>query len=826
MKDYKFILIDGSSYLYRAFHALPPLTNSHGEPTGAVYGVINMIRKLIADYDPEYIAVVFDAEGKSFRHAIYPPYKANRPIMPPDLQVQVPPLRELIKAMGLPLLVIESVEADDVIATLAVKAEQEGMQTLISTGDKDMTQLASDKVHLINTMSNVLLDDKGVQDKFGVTPERIIDYLALVGDSSDNIPGVPKVGPKTAVKWLQEYGSLEEIIKHADEIKGKVGENLRATLAQLPISKKLVTLKLNVALDFAPRDLKKQAEDDKKLIPLLKKLEFKKWLAELLTTEHSDPVQDVDLYLEKLQKAGSCAFHLDVKNNEISGISFAIKINAVIYLPISRDIWRKIKTILENNNIAKIGYDIKSSLKILAKHNINLQGIKFDTMLEAYVLNSTASRYDKTLIANADMILQAHAEFWPRITKEPGLLKVFQQIEMPLIKVLANLEQNGVAIDAEFLNNESKKFGNRITELEEQAYKLAGGVFNLASPKQLSEILFTKLKLPILKKTPIGQPSTAEAVLQTLALDYPLPKIVLEHRSLSKLKSTYTDSLPRQINPATGRVHTSYNQAVTATGRLSSTNPNLQNIPIRTTEGREIRKAFIAPPGYKIVSADYSQIELRIMAHLSQDKDLLAAFSNGEDIHKATAAEVFAIALENVTKEQRRSAKAINFGLIYGMSAFGLARQLDISHEAAQNYIDLYFARYPRVKDFMEETRNKARKNGFVETLFGRRLYVPDINASNLQRQSAAERAAINAPMQGTAADIIKLAMINIDNWTQHTKLDIKMIMQVHDELVFEIAEKDVKSAIENIQKYMIESHLSVPIAVHIGIGNNWDEAH
>ena len=820
--QYSFILIDGSSYLYRAFHALPPLTNSHGEPTGAVYGVINMIRKLIADYDPEYVAVIFDAKGKSFRHAIYPPYKANRPIMPPDLQVQVEPLRELIKAMGLPLLVIEGVEADDVIGALAARAEKEGLETLISTGDKDMTQLASSKVHLINTMSNVLLDEQGVKDKFGVPPERIIDYLALVGDSSDNIPGVPKVGPKTAVKWLQKYGSLEEIIKHADEITGKVGENLRDSLGQLPISKKLVTLKLNVALDFAPKDLTKQAEDDNKLIELLKRLEFKKWLAELLTTERPAVEQDVDLYLEKLQKAESCAFHLDVKDNEIVGISLAIKIGAAIYVPI-----RRVKSILENKNISKIGYDIKNSLEILANYDIHLQGIKFDIMLEAYVLNSTASRHDNILIANADMILQSHADLWPRIAKEPGLLKVFQEIEMPLIKVLANLEQNGVAIDAEFLNNESEKFGKRISELEEEAYKLAGSIFNLASPKQLREILFTELKLPILKKTPIGQPSTAEVVLQTLALDYPLPKIILEYRTLAKLKSTYTDSLPRQINPATGRVHTSYNQAVTATGRLSSTNPNLQNIPIRTKEGRQIRKAFIAPRGYKIVSADYSQIELRIMAHLSQDKDLLAAFSNGEDIHKATAAEVFAIALDNVTKEQRRSAKAINFGLIYGMSAFGLARQLDISHEAAQNYIDLYFARYPGVKDFMEKTREKARKNGFVETLFGRRLYVPDINASNFQRQSAAERAAINAPMQGTAADIIKLAMINIDNWIQKTNLDIKMIMQVHDELVFEIAAQDVEFAIENIQKYMTKSvQLSVPIAVHIGIGNNWDETH
>ncbi len=887
---YKFILIDGSSYLYRAFHALPPLANSEGEPTGAIYGVINMIRKLIADYDPLYIAVVFDAKGKNFRHDIYPQYKANRSIMPPDLQIQVEPLRELIQAMGLPLLVIDGVEADDVIAILAEQAKKEGIDTLISTGDKDMAQLVNDNIHLVNTMSNELLDAKGVKNKFGVPPEKMLDYLALVGDSSDNIPGVPKVGPKTAVKWLEEYGSLDEIIKHADEIGGKVGENLRASLEQLPISKQLLTLKLNIELELKLKDLKQQVPDNKKIIELLKRLEFKKWLAELLRAEGAETgnyqaiftESDFALWLEKLTKAKQFAFDtettsLDSMQAEIVGVSFAVKENEAAYMPLAHDyenapqqlnreyVLKKLKPLLEDEDKIKLGQNLKYDIEVLANYGINMQGIGFDTMLESYVLNSSEIRHDLDSLAlkhlgvstitfsdvagsgkkkltfnqvpiekaapyaaeDADVVLKLHAQLWLKLSVHKSLVKVLQKIEMPLIKVLANMERNGVCIDAKFLKQQSVRLTRRIHELEEQAYKLADQVFNLASPKQLQEILFTKLKLPILKKTPIGQPSTAEAVLQELALDYPLPKVILEHRSLSKLRSTYLDALPEQIDAKTGRVHTSYNQAVTSTGRLSSTNPNLQNIPIRTEEGRKIRQAFIAPRGYRIVSADYSQIELRIMAHLSQDKNLLHAFENGDDIHTSTAAEIFAIPVKDVTKEQRRRAKAINFGLIYGMSAFGLARQLNISHDEALAYMELYFARYPVVKTYMQETRKKAKQQGFVETLFGRRLYVPDINSSNFQRQSAAERAAINGPMQGTAADIIKIAMLNIDNWLQNTKLDIKMIMQVHDELVFEIAKRDVKKAIQYIQKHMTESiKLSVPIVVHVGVGHNWDEAH
>ena len=887
------ILIDGSSYLYRAFYALPPLTNSRGEPTGAVLGVINMIRKLMADYDSKYIAVIFDAKGKSFRHDIYPAYKANRKVTPHDLQIQIPLLFELIKAMGLPLVIIEGVEADDVIATLATRAQRENIDTLISTGDKDMTQLASDKIQLINTMNNELLDVKGVKKKFGVAPQKITDYLALVGDTSDNIPGVPKVGPKTAVKWLTDYGSLEEIINHAAEIKGKVGENLRNSLQQLPISKQLVTLKLNIKLGSKLEDLKKGVADKTKLIELLKRLEFKKWLAGLLREQQAKNAtsknyqtifieDDFNLWLKKLINAKQFAFDtettsLDTLQAEIVGISFAIKTDEAAYIPIMHNypgaplqlsrnfVLEKLKPLLQDKNKIKLGQNLKYDIGVLANYDIDVQGIGFDTMMEAYILNSSNNRYDMESLAlkhletsvttfeevagtgkhqltfnqipiekatpyaaeDVDIVVQLHEKLLPQLSAHKDLLKILQIIEMPLIKVLARMERNGVCIDAQFLHEQGLKFSKRIIELEEHAYKLSGTVFNLASPKQLQEILFGKLKLPISKKTPNGQPSTAENVLQQLALDYPLPKTILEHRALSKLKSTYIDGLLSQINPQTMRVHTSYNQAVTNTGRLSSTNPNLQNIPIRTEQGRRIRQAFIASPGHKIVSADYSQIELRIMAHLSQDKGLLKAFSDGDDIHTTTAAEVFGVSLGEVTNVQRRRAKAINFGLIYGMSAFGLAQQLNISREQAQNYIDLYFARYPEVKTFMQTTRDKAKRYGFVETLFGRRLYVPDINSSNFARISAAERAAINAPMQGSAADIIKIAMINIDKWIQKTKLNVKMIMQVHDELVFEIAKKDVKKAISYIQKYLIKAtKLSIPIVVHVGIGDNWDEAH
>jgi DNA polymerase-1 len=887
------ILIDGSSYLYRAFYALPPLTNSRGEPTGAVFGVVNMIRKLMADYDSKYIAVIFDAKGKSFRHDIYSAYKANRKVTPHDLQIQIPLLFELIKAMGLPLVVIEGVEADDVIATLATGAQQENIDTLISTGDKDMAQLASEKIHLINTMSNELLDAKGVKEKFGVPPEKIIDYLALVGDTSDNIPGVPNVGPKTAAKWLTDYGSLEEIINHATEIKGAVGKNLRNSLHQLLISKQLVTLELNIKLEFNIKDLKKSAANKTKLIELLKRLEFKKWLAELLREQRSNnptkknyqtilTKEDFNPWLKKLTNAKQFAFDtettsLDTLQAEIVGISFAVKSGEAVYIPVmhnypgaplqlSRDfVLEKLKPLLEDKNKIKFGQNLKYDTEVLANYNIDVQGIGFDTMMEAYILNSSNNHYDMESLAlkylgtsvttfeevagtgkrqltfnqipietaapyaaeDADIVLQLHEKLLPELSAHDASLKILQTIEMPLIKVLARMERNGVCINTQFLQELGLKFSKRIIELEEYAYKLSGTVFNLASPKQLQEILFGKLKLPISKKTSNGQPSTAENVLQQLALDYPLPKTILEHRALSKLKSTYIDGLLAQIHPRTNRVHTSYNQAVTNTGRLSSTNPNLQNIPIRTEQGRCIRQAFIASPGYKIVSADYSQIELRIMAHLSQDKGLLKAFLDGNDIHTATAAEVFGMSLSEVTNAQRRRAKAINFGLIYGMSAFGLAQQLNISREQAQNYIDLYFARYPEVKTFMQITRDTAKQHGFVETLFGRRLYIPDINSSNFVRLNAAERAAINAPMQGSAADIIKIAMINIDKWIQKTKLNGKMIMQVHDELVFEIAKNDIKKSISYIQKHMTNAaKLSVPIVVNVGIGDNWDEAH
>lgn len=883
-----FILIDGSSYLYRAFHALPPLTNSKGQPTGAVYGVINMIRKLLADYDPKYVAVVFDAKGKNFRHDLYPAYKAQRPPMPPDLQVQIEPLHELIKLMGLPLLIIEGVEADDVIGALAVRAEQQGMDVLISTGDKDMAQVVSENINLINTMNNVVLDVKGVNQKFGVTPEKIIDYLALIGDSSDNIPGVPKVGPKTAVKWLEEYGSLENIIGHADEIAGKIGENLRASLKQLPLSKELVTLRLDIVLGLDPKDLPRGVANNKKLAELLQNLEFKKWLAEVVTKETiTDNYQiilqakDFNVWLAKLTAAPSFAIDtettsLDAITAEIVGISFAINPHEAAYVPLVHDyidapkqldrdwVLSKLKPLLEDPQKIKLGQNLKYDMEVLANYNIAMQGIEFDTMLESYLLNPNG-RHNLDILAlqhlgvntihfkdiagvgkkqltfnqikldkaapyaaeDVDIVLQVHAKLWPEIAKYPKLIKVFTEIDMPLLPVLATLESNGVCIDTALLKEQSKVLATRINELEQEAYRLAEQEFNLASPKQLQEILFSKLKIPVTKKTPTGQPSTAENVLQELALDYPLPKIILEHRSLVKLKSTYTDALPQQINPRTKRVHTSYNQAVTATGRLSSTNPNLQNIPVRTVEGRKIRQAFIAPPGEKIISADYSQIELRIMAHLSKDPGLLKAFAGGDDIHQATAAEVFDIPIIQVNQEQRRKAKAINFGLIYGMSAFGLAKQLNIHREQAQKYIDLYFERYPGVKAYMEQTRNTARQQGYVETIFGRRLYVPEINSTNFMQRSAAERAAINAPMQGSAADIIKIAMINIANWIQAAKPKLKMIMQVHDELLFTTVATNLNDYTDHIRKFMCQAaKLSVPLTVDIGVGNNWDEAH
>lgn len=890
-KNKLLILVDGSSYLHRAFHALPALSTSDGQPTGAIYGVINMIRRLINDYDPKYIAIIFDTKGKTFRHHIYTEYKATRPPMNNDLQSQIKPLHDTIKAMGLNILAIEGIEADDIIGVLAKKFSRHDIDVLVATGDKDLAQIVNPKVTLVDTMTNSVLDEKGVEKKFGVPPEKIIDYLALIGDTSDNIPGVDNVGPKTALKWLKAYGSVENIIKHANEIEGKVGENLRGNLKQLALSQELVTIKDDLDLKVDLKDLLRQPEDKEKLIELFKRLEFRTWLEPLLNTHVPLKEKSYQLILEesqfktwlhKLQKA--TAFAIDVETTDLKfmeaklvGISFATTPGEAAYLPLQHDyegaprqleleaVLQELKPVLEDPHKAKIGHNLKYDWHIFANYNIELNGIAYDTMLEPYVLQSTAERYDldsltlkhlgvkimsftdiagkgsKQLKFNAihldqafpyaakdaDMTLCLHEVFWPKISQDQKLTNVFKNIEMPLVPVLARMEHIGICIDADLLNKQSLNLEKRIDTLEKEAFNLAGKEFNLGSPKQLQEILFSKLQLPILEKTPTGQPSTAESVLQELALNYELPKLILEHRTLSKLKSTYTDSLPKQINSKTGRIHTSYNQAVTTTGRLSSTDPNLQNIPARSEEGRRIRQAFIAPPGYKLLSFDYSQIELRIMAHLSKDKGLLKALTQAEDIHKATAAEVLGIPLQNVTKEERQRAKAINFGLIYGMSAFGLSRQIGTDRETAQKYMNLYFEHYPGVKIYMEKAREDAKQHGFVETIYGRRLYVPDIRAQNFQRRTAAERAAINAPMQGSAADIMKMAMIAIDEWIRKENLDVKMLLQVHDELIFEIADNDVEKAKTTILDLMQNvTQLMVPIIVHVGIGQNWDEAH
>lgn len=889
-----FILVDGSSYLYRAFHALPPLTNSQGEPTGAIYGVINMLRKLLIDYAPEYMAVVFDAKGRTFRNDMFAEYKSHRPPMPDELVRQIQPLHEIIRAMGLPLLCIEGVEADDVIGTLA---QQITSPVVIVTGDKDMAQLVNEHIMLVNTMTGSVLDKAGVEKKFGVPPALIIDYLALVGDSSDNIPGVPGVGPKTAARWLLEYGSLAALIANADKINGKAGESLRASLPVLPLSRMLATIITNVPLELDPAALKINSKNTDKLIELYQRYEFKSWLNELVDiATHVAPVQlsrektyriifdkkAFEEYLAILETAELIAFDtettsLNYMDAEIVGVSFAVKLDEAVYIPVAHDypdapqqlardwVLNQLKPLLENPHKIKIGHHIKYDKNVLANYGINLQGIDFDTMLESYVMNSIATRHNMDSLAakylgyktityediagkgvkqlpfnqieiekagqyaaeDADIVLQLHKFFWHRITAQPGLENIFTNIEMPLVPILSDMERRGVLIDTRLLAQQSQEISQRLAALEQQAYELVGEQFNLASPKQLQVILYEKMQLPILQKTPTGQPSTSEDILQELADRYPLPRIILEHRGLSKLKSTYTDRLPEQINAKTGRVHTSYHQAVAATGRLSSSDPNLQNIPIRNEEGRRIRKAFIASPGYKIVAADYSQIELRIMAHLSQDPSLLNAFANDLDIHKATAAEIFSIDLDEVTSEQRRSAKAINFGLIYGMSAFGLAQQLGISRYDAQNYMDIYFKRYPGVAAYMENTRKLAKQQGYVETISGRRLYLPEINARQQARQRAAERAAINAPLQGTAADIIKLAMISIFKALQQQQIKAHMIMQVHDELVFEVAENELAKATQLIDKTMAQAaQLAVPLVVDIGVGDNWDEAH
>ena len=891
------VLVDGSSYLFRAFHAMPNLTNSKGEHTGAIYGVVNMIRRLLADFEPEHIAVVFDAKGKTFRNDLYPEYKANRPPMPEELAQQIQAVHEIIKAMGLPLLCVPGVEADDVIGTLAQQATDMGIDTVISTGDKDMAQLVNQHVSLIDTMKGVVSDEQGVVDRFEVTPEQIIDYLALIGDTVDNVPGVPKVGPKTAVKWLKEYGSLDEIMAHADEFKGKVGEYLRDSLEQLPLSKELVTIKKDVELEVDPVTVNRQSPDTDALRELFGRYEFKSWLAEVLGSQDGQQMEKavtnanyetvfeqaaLDDWIKKLNKADLFAFDLettslDYMQAEIVGCSFAVKSGEAAYVPLAHDyagaptqltrdaVLAQLKPLLEDPKQAKLGQNLKYDMSVLASYDIQMQGIEFDTMLESYVLDSTASRHDMDTLAlkhlthqtihfediagkgakqltfnqieieqaapyaaeDADITLRLHEALWPRLQEIPTLTAVFREIEMPLVPVLSRIERRGVLLDVKMLQQQSREFEKRLLELEKEAHKEAGEVFNLGSPKQLQAILFEKLGLPVISKTPKGQPSTAESVLQELAHDYALPELILENRSLSKLKSTYTDKLPQQIDPATGRVHTSYHQAVAATGRLSSSDPNLQNIPVRKEEGRRIRRAFIAAPGYKMLAADYSQIELRIMAHLSKDEGLLKAFAAGEDIHCATAAEVFGIDPDKVSSDQRRSAKAINFGLIYGMSAFGLARQLDIERGMAQQYIDLYFTRYPGVKTYMDETRERAREQGYVETVFGRRLYLPEIKASNAVRRQYAERTAINAPMQGTAADIIKRAMIDLDRAIEKSKLDIHMIMQVHDELVFEVAKDSVEQAGDIITKSMVSAaELDVPLIVDVGIGSNWDEAH
>ena len=894
--DYQLVLIDGSSYLFRAFHALPKLVSTKGQATGAIKGVISMIRKLMNEYPHSNLAVVFDAKGKTFRNEIYPEYKANRPPMPDDLRSQIAPIHEIVRHMGIPLLIVEGVEADDVIGTLARQATEAKMKVLISTGDKDMAQLVNEHVTLINTMTDSVMDIDGVMEKFGVRPDQIIDYLALVGDTSDNIPGVPKCGPKTAVKWLASYDSLQGVMDRAEEIKGKVGEYLRESMTFLPMSYELATIKQDVPLEQAVDDLKISKPDEPGLKELFTDLEFKLWVEELsgVASGASDPdaatgdyevifsEEELDRWIEKLSAASCFAFDtettsLDYMKAELVGVSFACVAGEAAYVPMNHDyegaptqlstdlVLRKLRPLLEDPSRVIIGQNLKYDMSVLARYGVTLAGIGFDTMLESYILNSIASRHNMDDLAlkylgretihfedvagkgakqltfnqvavdvaanyaaeDADITLQLHQVLWPKLEATPSLKSVFSEIELPLISILSKIERTGVLLDQALLNSQSKELKERLIDLEREAYQLAGEEFNLGSPKQLQQIFFEKLQLPVIKKTPKGQPSTAEPVLQELALDYPLPKVIMEYRLLSKLKSTYTDQLPKQVNGETGRVHTSYHQAVTATGRLSSTDPNLQNIPIRTEEGRRIRKAFIAEEGYELVAADYSQIELRIMAHLSKDEGLVAAFNNNLDIHRATAAEVFGRKLEEVDDAERRSAKAINFGLIYGMSAFGLSRQLNISRGAAQEYIDLYFERYPGVRNYMDRTRTEAAERGFVETIFGRRLYLPEINASNFQRRAAAERTAINAPMQGSAADIIKRAMIKVDAWLEESKLDARIIMQVHDELVLEVNRRDTEAVVVGLEKHMSgAADLTIPLEVEVGIGPNWDDAH
>jgi DNA polymerase-1 len=924
----KLLLVDGSSYLYRAFHALPPLNNSRGEPTGAVLGVLNMLNKLVKEESPERIAVVFDAPGRTFRDDLFDEYKAHRAPMPDDLRVQVQPLLDAVAAMGLPLLRIVGVEADDVIGTLAIQGAAAGFAVLISTGDKDMAQLVGPQVSLVNTMSNTRLDRAAVKVKFDVFPEQIIDYLALVGDSSDNIPGVSGVGPKTAAKWLNQYQCLDELIAHAGEITGKVGENLRNELATLELSRKLATIDTALSLAVQPEGLVTGPPDATRLRELYSRLELRQLLKSLdapggasggtsadgtaARAQTSPPPAgppspaassdalppsapthprnycqirsqiELDEWLSKLKTAALISFDtetdsLNYMRARIVGISFSVAPGEAAYVPLAHDyagaplqlnldqVLAALKPLIEDTSRPKLGHHLKYDAHVLANYGINLAGQRYDSMLESYVLNSVATRHDMDSTAlkylgvqtihfedvagkgakqitfnqvdvdrateysaeDADITLQLHGVLWPQIEALPALRNLYQTIEQPLVPVLFRMERTGVLVDRELLRIQSGELKSRMQELEVLAHAEAGGAFNLDSPKQLQEILFGKLNIPVVRKTPTGQPSTAEDVLEELAADHALPKLILEYRGVAKLKSTYTDKLPDQIEPKTGRIHTSYHQAVAATGRLSSTDPNLQNIPIRTREGRRIRQAFVAPPGQRLLAADYSQIELRIMAHLSGDPALLQAFAQDRDIHQATAAEVFGVTLEAVSSDQRRSAKAINFGLIYGMSAFGLARQLGIGRGDAQKYVDLYFERYPGVKRYMDETRRFARESGYVETVFGRRLYLPDIQSRNQAQRQYSERSAINAPMQGTAADIIKRAMIDVDGWLQKSGSPARLIMQVHDELVLEVPADSVDLVSIEIRERMAGAAvLKVPLKVDLGVGLNWDEAH
>lgn len=910
------ILVDGSSYLYRAFFASQQadLRNSAGVPTGAIRVVTSMLKSLVKQYPESPVVVIFDAKGKTFRDEIYSDYKAQRPPMPDDLRSQVEPIHKIVKALGMPLIVEEGVEADDVIGTLARQASEQGVDTLISTGDKDMAQLVDKHVTLINTMTDTLMDIDGVKEKFGIPPELIIDFLALMGDKVDNIPGVPGVGEKTALALLQGLGGIKDLYDNLDKIAAlgfrgskTMAKKLEENRAEADLSYLLATIKLDVELNEAISDFKKPEPDTNALIELFTEFEFRSWIRDLESGEGAAPstsddsndtslpdapadveyeiVLDeavLDQWIEKLSTAELFAFDtettsLNYMEAELVGVSFAIEVGKAAYVPVAHDymgapeqisrdtLLTKLKPLLESDDHKKVGQHIKYDMNVLANYDIEMKGIEFDTMLESYVLNSVATRHDMDSLADrylglktvkfeeiagkgkkqltfnqieleqagpyaaedADITLRLHQAIDAQLSKDDSLSRVFTEIEKPLITVLSHIERNGALVDPNLLGEQSIELAARMIELEREAYDIAGKEFNLASPKQLQQILFEELEIPVIKKTPKGAPSTAEEVLQELALSYPLPKLILEHRSLSKLKSTYTDKLPLMINPRTQRIHTSYHQAVTATGRLSSSDPNLQNIPVRTQEGRRIRHAFIAPEGYKLVAADYSQIELRIMAHLSQDQGLLDAFSKGADIHSATAAEVFKVGLDEVSSDQRRSAKAINFGLIYGMSAFGLAKQLGISRKEAAQYIDHYFETYPGVQNYMDDVRTKAQEQGYVETLFGRRLYLPEIKAKNAMRRQAAERTAINAPMQGTAADIIKRAMVSVDNWLKASEFDAQVIMQVHDELVFEVKEDQVDAFVDAVKQQMADAaSLDVPLLVEAGVGDNWEQAH